>query len=249
MKIGVVSRGRTHSTAIVQSLSAKLNVPNYREIYRTIPDLIKKDYRLIRQRSIELEFLRFKSDVLKITDRCFSQPSFITKIWPSMLIYHLSYQMPVDKTFDMIKKHTLFNIKEYLKIDQYDKLYFIDRNLETSTASWVYAYKNQLYHFGKNGGEPYRPTITITQKDFDTARFYILEYCLQQKLKTFLQDNNIIFEDITDNCFEFINNNMVTIRQTNNDYQSLITNYDELQSFITDWYPICLEDTKDWHYT
>jgi len=249
MKIGLISRGRTRSTAIIQSLSVKLNVPNYREIYRTIPDLIKKDYRLIRQQSIDLEFSRFKTDVLKITEQCFSQDSFITKIWPSMFTYHLSYKMSINETFDMIKKNTIFDITEYFKINQYDKLYFIDRSLHISATSWVYAYKNKLYHFGKNGGEPHRPITTLNEKDFDVVRFYILEYCLQQKLKNFLLDNNIVFEDITDNSLEFIDSSIAKMRKTNNDYKSLITNYDELQSFITDWYPICLENTKDWTYT
>lgn len=249
MKIGLICRGRTRSTAIIQSLSAKLHVSNYREIYRTIPEIMKKDYKLVRQQSIDLELSRFKTLVLETTEKCFSQDSFITKIWPSMFTYHLYYKMSTNETFDMIKNNTIFDITKYFRLNQYDKLYFIDRDLHTSASSWVYAHKHNLYHFSKKGiTNPHKPTITLNEKDFNVVRFYVLEYCLQQKLKKYLLDNNIVFEDITDNSLELIDDSLARIRRTDSNYKSLIRNYDELHSLITNWYPICLENTKDWHY-
>jgi hypothetical protein len=248
MKIGLISRGRTCSTAIIQSIAAKYNISNQHEIYTQTYNLIQNDYLLRKKKSLELERDKFESELKNITNKLFSQNGFIVKIWPRMLIY--PHSMSASTTFGMIKQNATFNITEYFKINQYDKLYFLDRDLHVSTASWTYSKKTHIFHYNKGDlTKPRRPIITINEKDYDIIRFYVLEYCLQQKLKKFLLDSNIDFEDITNNSLDLIDNSVATMRKTDNDYESLITNYDELQSFITDWYPICLENTKDWYYT
>ena len=85
--------------------------------------------------------------------------------------------------------------------------------------------------------------ITIDDIDLSIVRFYILEYCLQEKIKDFLCKQKIPYTDISETYTQYIDN-----KPNNNDYTKLITNCDMLPNFIDNWYKVCCENTIDWQY-
>lgn len=247
MKIGLISRGRTQSSAIVQTLSKKYNIDTGFEIYfnahnhvinyKKLKSLINKKYNSNND---------FQIQIKNITNSIFLKENVICKLWPSMLSEPPN-RITDNDTFDDIKNKTIFNISEYFRIKEYDQLYYINKDLHHSTISWVYTKKTKLFHRVKNN-DYLTPLITIDKDDLNLIKFYILEYCLQEKIKDFLCEQKIPYTDITKTYNQYIDNDIINLTVTNNDYAKLITNYDMLPSFIDDWYKVCLENTSDWKY-
>lgn len=247
MKIGLISRGRTQSSAIVDTLSKKHNLDNNFEKYFQVHKRIIK-YQNVKSLS-NIKYNRdndFQQQIKNVTNEIFIKENFICKLWPSMLIMP-DHKFQIDQTFDDIKKKIIFNISEYFRIKEYDQLYYINKDLHHSTISWVYTKKTNLFHRGKFT-EYSTPTITVEDDDIDTIKFYILEYCLQEKIKDFLHEQKIPYTDISETYNQYIDTEILTTVVTNNDYTKLISNYDTLPSFIDDWYKLCCENTIDWKY-
>ena len=247
MKIGLISRGRTQSSAIVRTLSKKYNLDDEFELY------FQAHNHIIKYQSIKAlgnrnynSTIDFQNQLKAITNNIFLKENFICKLWPSMLIAPPT-MFRKDQTFDNIKNQIIFNISEYFQIANYDQLYYINKDLHHSTLSWVYTKKTKLFHRSKFT-EYTPPLITIDDTDLDTIRFYILEYCLQEKIKDFLCEQKIPYIDITETYNEYIDIDVIKTTVTNNDYTKLITNYDMLPKFIDDWYEVCRANTNDWKY-
>ena len=248
MKIGLISRGRTQSTPILWTLFNRYNLTkNFDEGYFQASKNIFK-YQGIKTLSTKNYNVNddFQQQIKNLSNDLFLKEKFITKLWPSMLITP-THSFANNQTFDNIKSKIIFNISEYFRIRDYDQLYYLNRDLHKSTTSWVYANKLKRFHHYQN--HKYSPNkITIDENDFDIIRFYILEYCLQEKIKDFLCKEKISFIDITETYIQYIDNDVVPMNVTNNDYTKLITNYDILSSFIDDWHKVCCENTVDWQY-
>jgi hypothetical protein len=235
MKIGLICRGRTRSSIIQDSLSKKHKLINNFEIYLRAQKVFKKGNDLNNN---------FQTELKNITNTIFLKQNFICKLWPSMLI-HRPHMFENNQSFDDIKNKIIFNISEYFRISEYDELYYLNRDLHHSTFSWVYRCKRIKL---MNYLQPNIPlVITIDDIDLSIARFYILEYCLQEKIKDFLNEQQIPYIDITETYNQYIDNKIDTI-PSNNDYNKLITNSDMLPKFIDDWYNICCENITDWKY-
>jgi hypothetical protein len=247
MKIGLISRGRTQSSAIVRTLAKRHNLEDVFEIYfnahnhilsyQHIKSLGNKKYDKSKD---------FHKQILVTTDNLFNKENFICKLWPSMLSEPFNI-ITANDTFYDIKNKTIFNISEYFRIRKYDQLYYINKDLQHSTISWAYTKKTQLFHRFKSK-EYLTPMITIDDTDLSLIKFYILEYCLQEKIKDFLNEQQISYTDITETYNQYIDADDLKTTVTDNDYTKLISNYDTLPSFIDDWYKLCIENTSDWKY-
>jgi hypothetical protein len=234
MKIGLICRGRTRSCIIQDSLSKKHKLINNFEIYLRAQKVFKKS---------EINN-NFQTELKNITNTMFLKQNFICKLWPSMLI-NRPHMFENNQSFDDIKNKIIFNISEYFRISEYDELYYLNRDLHHSTFSWVYRCKRIKL---MNHLQPNIPlVITMDDTDLSIARFYILEYCLQEKIKDFLNEQQIPYIDITETYNQYIDNKINTI-PSNNNYNKLITNSDMLPKFIDDWYNICCENITDWKY-
>jgi hypothetical protein len=247
MKIGLISRGRTQSSAIVQTLSNKHNLTNkFEEYFILRNNFLKYQGIKILSNKNYVALDEFQGHLKNITNTMFLTENFICKLWPSMLALP-PHKFNNNESFADIKKKIVFNINECFRIKDYDQLYYINKELHRSTLSWVYAKKTNLFHRSKF--KKYStPMITVGDDDLDRIRFYILEYCLQEKIKDFLCEQKIPYIDITDSYSQYIDIDVIQTTTTNNDYTKLITNYDILPSFIDNWYNVCCENTIDWKY-
>lgn len=244
MKIGLISRGRTRSSIVQESLSRKHRLFNNFEIYLQAQKVIK-----LNEKSDDLN--NFQKKLKNITDTIFLKQNFICKLWPSMLISR-PHMFENTQPFDDIKDKIIFNISEYFRISDYDELYYLNRDLHHSTISWIYRCKrnklmNSVKYLQSNTSDS-PLVITIDDNDLSIARFYILEYCLQEKIKDFLDEQKIPYTDITETYDQYIDNKIHHITPSNNDYSKLITNCDMLPKFIDDWYKVCLTNINDWKY-
>lgn len=251
MRIGLISRGRTYSTAIGQSLAHMYNLKNLSENYLTVHEIIRKNFNKSDTKEPVLNL--FKEKFLNYTNNLFTNENFVCKLWPNMLMfidYHSvnSLENNFEKIISTIEKSIIFEISKYWQLQKYDKLFFLDRNLKISTVSWVYIKKIKRSHLYKNSKNKLLPEIKLENYEFNLARRYILDYCIQQRIKDFLIKQKLPFIEIHENHKKYINQNVTTTLENNTDYNSLISNYNDIEILINEWYPICLEKTKDWYF-
>lgn len=246
MKIGLICRGRTFSSAIIESLSNDNNLLNYGEQYFTCLNTANKINNLKHKWGISHKFETFETCLLSYTTKLFQTDNFVCKLWPTMLLYRDTFDIEVS--LDYVKDNFIFNITKYWNLKDYDKLYFLDRDLITSTYSWVYAKHKKFFNLNKtqNAGEIYT-NITINDSDINLAKLYILEYCLQHKMKKFLIENNFNIIEV-DNHNNLINQSSVPIIASNQNYTKLINNYNILDNLFTDYLPYCQNKIDDWKF-
>jgi hypothetical protein len=246
MKIALISRGRTRSTAILQSLSDEHKLENFNENYFRPHAIIKQRLSLKKNSSYGEHIDFFKRKIKETTNEYFRNENFCCKIFPSMLVLPL-HVIPDSENLDTTKTRILFNIEEYLQISQYDSIYFLDRNLNDSALSWIYTRKTGKYHTFENDNITYDP-VNLVDEDYERAKFYVLEYILQQKIKEYLVKKEIKFTEISDiNYKNFTNeNNSIGIQERFIEYDKLINGCSTLTDLITKTYKKYTEQTENW---
>lgn len=246
MKIAIISRGRTNSTAIGITLAHHNHCEWMDEHY--VYD-IEKLYRWVKYRpkydkSVSLK--KFQQVIQSNTDNLFTRDNFVTKIFPSMLCFppHFMYE---HTSFDHIKNNFIFNLN-ILNLEQYDKLYFLDRSLMDSVISWVYAFKAGNFHTFKIGNRlHYKQQLDVN--DFARAKFYILNYFMQKKIKNYLDLQNKSYVYINELSYDqYIDIDCLPTKKNEINYQNYILNINEFKEFINYWYPIIEFETKDWNF-
>ena len=249
MKICLISRGRTRSTIIGNSLAEKLGVDNVGEVYYRAQWEIKQSVDHRRTIDWNTYIPIFQNKINEITKQLLEKKSFICKIFPSMLIAPPMHIINENETVDHIKHRIIFNIWETLNLSQYDEIYFIERNLAESAISWVYSNKTGIYHKYKNKLNDYK-SIKLNSVDYARARFYVLEYLLQEKIKNYLQKNSIPFTLITENNYlDIINGHKNMIDETPVNYKEIINNAENLISYVEKIQKEYSLLVQDWQYT
>lgn len=240
MKIGLISRGRTRSTALALILSNLHKISNENENY-----ILAKKVTFIKQFDVFEQTTILQNNLKDITEKLHTKDNFVIKIWPSMLMLPENF-FERFKNLDEIKKTILFNIQDCIKLLNYDVLYFLDRDLAYSTISWVYTKKIRKYHKHKKFNIVYSK-VKLTPLDYEIATYYILEYCLQQKIKKYLIKENKNFILINDNNYKsYTEPNLLDTEETIVKYDELIENsesfyqfieikYNEINSYIDNW--------------
>lgn len=246
MKIALISRGRTRSTAILQSLSDEYKVENFNENYFRTHSIIKQRIGIMKNSSYGEHLNFFKRKVKETTHEYFQHENFCCKIFPSMLVLP-QHVIPEGETLDTTKTRILFNLEEYLQLSQYDSIYFLDRNLHESTLSWIYTRKTGQYHTFENDKTIFNP-INLVSEDYERAKFYVLEYILQQKIKEYLIDKKIAFTEVSDHNYKNYANdkNSIGMQERFVPYDKLIDGCSNLTNLITKTYEEYKEQTKNW---
>jgi hypothetical protein len=221
MKICLLSRGRTRSTVIANCLSKKFDVPNVGEEYFKAQWEIKRSVDHRKHVDWNSYIPVFENKISEITKNLFNKQSFVCKIFPSMLIAPPQHIINHTDTLEKIKPRIIFCVGNYLQLSKYDKIFFLDRDFKQSVLSWVYSNKTAIYHKYKNKTNTYQ-IIKLNEVDLARAKFYILEYILQQKLKKFLTEKSISYTIIDDNNFQEI------LKTHNDDLEKTPISYTEL---------------------
>jgi len=245
MKIALVCRGRTYSTAIGKSIALKQNLEftgNYLRLHHQL--LLWYNHR--PEYNANNAYAKFTRTIQEETRNIFLKDNFLVKLFPSMLHFPPSL-MVENATFDDVKNKFIFDTS-VLNLNQYDRYYFLDRNFIYSTLSWIYSCKISYFHATKKHTKNY-PKINIDKIDLARTKFYIIEYFMQQKLRNYLDIKNIPYAYINENSYhEYIDAEKLDTVKTPINYENFIENIDELYTFINYWYPICEYETKNWSF-
>jgi len=247
MKIALLCRGRTRSTAVIEYLSKVHNIQNKSEIYFTNHKFVlSPQYSIKNHKKLYIEKLcDFQNLLNNTTTELLNIPSFICKIWPSMLVYPPS-SFSYDEDLSSIKNRTIFDITNTLKLKEYNKVVVLNRDLITSSLSWVYAKHTNVFSVLSHQKRKFHK-IKLNELDLDFLRFYILEYCLQEKIVDYLDKTELKYE-IFSGYDSLTNNIQLRTKDSKNNYDLLIENLDDTKQFISNFYKSCQIETKDWYF-
>jgi hypothetical protein len=248
MKLGLISRGRTRSTTILFSLTEQNQLRNFGEDYFRAHIILKEHLEIRRNLDSEKIIKLFEQKINEITNQMFTHGNFGCKIFTSMFVTPPSHIIKNTDTLSTIKSRTIFDATKYFRLQDYDKLYFLDRNLHDSAVSWIYTRKTKLYHTWKGEEKLSYTTIDLNEEDYGRAKFYVLEYILQQKLKKYMIEKSISFTEIDDSNYQEYLSESSPLEKNLVDYKDVIQGYQQLLEFIDKTYIEYSSAVDDWNF-
>lgn len=250
MKIAIICRPRTSSTALIESLQKEFDMTNYGEDYlNTIKNLptYSNFYTFFQRRNnLPESGHNFQQDIKTITNKIWNTENFVIKIFPRMLTIP-PYRILESEVIANLQKKVLFNISDTMNFHLYDRIYILDRDIYSSSASWIYS--NRTYSFFPSERDLLKEKkIKLTEKDYNQLRFTVLEYVLFCKLTNYLIEKEIPFTNITNSLNDYINQKNTQRKKSNRIFSELIEDYTDMCLYIDDYHKKCVEETKDWFF-
>lgn len=247
MKIALVCRPRTASTAIIHSLAAEYNLTNLNERYLSISiglPIHSDAYKaFMKIKNLPTPESQFHNNIKNITTDLLNQNNFILKIFPRMLTVPY-FRILQSDTLTEYKNKILFNLSDTMHFEMYDKIYLLDRDFHSSCASWVYSTHTHSFFISADKIDN-QPQIKLTAKDYNQLRFFILENVLYHKLLDYLDKKQIAKVDISNNFSDYINQHSPVIKSERK-FSKLIDTYDDMCRYIDEYHAYCISETKDW---
>lgn len=239
MKILILSRYRTRSTYLIDSLCKLYNLENLGESYFSLNRNVS--YQHMAQNSIFLKSASrnwdlYQKDFYNQTIYNLQKDKFAIKLFSKMISSHPLFLK--EKDIGYIKLFSHFS--KICQIDGYSKIYFLDRNFEQSILSFLYSMHKgkSLYH---KEDELVSQQISIAQNELDGLNSYILDIVVQEKILKFLNDHTISYTYL-----DYINvpNEIKNIGfdcqsktlDANFKYENLILNYKEVLNYSSQFY-------------
>lgn len=252
MKILIIGPHRSRSTYLQEIISSNYNIINIGEnwkfvsgnfhYYSTLNKTINNTHFDIFQQKFKFNVEKdFKND-------------FVSKLFPRMLIF--APNLITDLSSYNYKIIT--NLTYYLNIKKFDKIYFLERNLVDGCCSWIYGHKIDQFIFRNINTLQEKinlnSSIFIDYQNNPILKFYIFECALVEHLNHFLIREKIKFIKLNyDDIPVYVANNFSKVKsntlETKFDYSTLITNYNDVEKFVSKFYLECLEHVKQIKFT
>lgn len=242
MNILVVCRLRTRSTYFLKNMCDYYNLTNHNESYFDISNTYSCSlqyanlYPIFYKRHQE-NWKKYSHKLYEKTVDNFTKGNFGIKLFSKMLSSHPLFLH--EHQFDQI--HVVSDIDKVCKFSSYDTIYFLDRNIIDSVASYVYSMKIGKSIYKKNTDSAARH-IEFTKDLFPSVNSYILDCIIQQKIERCLQDNNISYVHIDYNDVPIFLSNYKLQHSTDMpidtkyNYTNLISNCNELVDYTNNIY-------------
>lgn len=246
MKILILGRPRTRSTLLINTLSKFYGLSDKDENFKFI--LGKFNNTNFK----DLDY--FKNSVKIFTQTLFSGDNFAIKLFPRMVTLS-------NRRIDNLKTYKLSIINDlsyYYNLKKYDQIFVIDRNLIDSVYSYAYGSKINVFNFrDKTLLKEYLSKCEPIHIDFNNnpyLKFYVYERAMLDVWKEYLIKYNIkhtcLDYDNIPNYIEINFPNMPALTLDNTfDYKNLISNYENCQTQILEFYEECRELTKQLTFT
>lgn len=244
MKILVLCTPRTRSTVLLDTLSKHYKLENKGE---TLHFSIGKVQNTVKNPNLnEAYYNHFLTIFKKDVEINFQQNNFIAKLFPNMLVY--SDHLLDDPNIYNVQMIT--NLKYYLNIHKYNKIFYLNRNITDTICSWYFADLTNYFNFKsfETLQEQLSKTTKFSIELNSDLKFFIYECSLLYQIKKYLINNKIEFtyldfQDIPN----FLSTNYPNVEPTTIDskidYSQLVLNYKELDEKCQKFYNQCIEAT------
>lgn len=244
MNILAICRLRTRSTYFLQSLCNYYNLVNRNESYFEIPNLYScslqyaNTHPIFYKKHLE-QWMNYRQKLQEQTLLNFTKGDFGIKLFSKMISSH-----PLFLHENQLHKIQIIeNIENTLRFDLYDQIYFLDRNVIDSVASYVYSLRvgKSIY---KTDANIKNQEVEFTDRMYSNVNSYILDCVIQQKIRTILDNKNfsytyLDYHDIPKFLERYNQNNQSNLPiDTKYNYSNLITNYDILVEYTNNMYSV-----------
>lgn len=254
MKILIICKPRTRSSFLCSALSNHYNLTNFHELFIGISKQVNTRAKLLKKDD-DLNFIieNQKRILRSGINRANANNNCVFKLFPRDLIFSTKDSIIVD---DTSFKHDIFlNFNELFQLENFDKIYFLDRDNVEAAISFGYALVKDKFLFTDYGSVKYtqknQPQVELNEKDFMYINFFIYESMLLNKVKKFLDIKkiNYTYIDYTD-CPSYVQKNLPSnipnmYYESKFNYRELIKNYDECVAHIENKFKVYSEKLKD----
>lgn len=248
MKILVITKPRTRSSFLCSALSNYYDIKNYHEPFnfieqefvelRTRFGLLKKKLHLQDLVNYQKKNLTQKIKNLNVEE------SYVCKLMPRNILF--SYRGTVIREEQPFEHEIYLNFNEILKIQDYDKVYFLNRDVIDSSISFIFAQSINSFLFANQSDLNYQKKknqkMIVSQHGLDLISFVVYECVLLEKIKEFLDKEKIPYTYIDYvECTEYVRKNLNCNKpnmylESNFNYKELIENYSECVKHIENKY-------------
>jgi len=216
---------------------------------------LKIRYKLLNQYLPQEEITKnYKKHIEATNTKLKESGKCVAKFWPRNLIF--AYDGSKIKNEDLFEYEIYLDFNKVLKIEEYDKIYFLDRPIIESAISYSFAKETDNFLFWDQGHLNYvkkksKNKIIISEKTLYMTNFHIFESIIHHKLREFLIKTKIDFTYLGyDDCKDYVKNNLPSKKtsgyiETNFDYKEIIENYSDLLQIIEHKYNKFSEQLKD----
>jgi len=246
MKILVITKPRTRSSFLCSALTNYYNIANKHESFSFVEkqyDELRVRFGLLKQK-IELHDIKKyqKLHLEEINRNLKSQDNYVTKLFARDLIF--TYNGPIIKDENLFQHEIYLNFNETFKIQDYDTIYFLDRNFIESAISFAFAATTSSFLYLDLSELNYKKKkfkkIYIPNHELNLMDYHIYESVLLLKIKKFLDKENFKYIDLDyDRCTDYVKNNLDCKKP--NGYLAGNFNYEE----IIENYSSCVERIKN----
>lgn len=226
MKICILSRARTRSSIFCSSIQKHYQCRNFGELY------------FYDKKLLEHTPENFKQNLTNTTEKIFSYNDFVIKIWPRYSVYSKDNSAPTD----LSKLYIISDLENTFLFSQYDKIYYVTRNIVDSVCSYYFALYRQQWMFSNNDQIVVARNKQLSFNFFGAQRwlnFYLYETLLQDHMLQYLQNKNLLlqvidYEDIPNYCNEkYYDTNKADVRLDSQlDYKTIFTNYSDIEEYV-----------------
>lgn len=252
MKTLLICRPRTRSTVLIDALSKFYNLIDLDENQKF--SISKFQNSTINSDMEEDYFSIFQGQFKQHVQKNFKNDNFAIKLYPRMLT--MSKHTITDLNTYNLKIIT--DLSYFTNIKKYDSVFYLTRDLIDSVCSWAYGNHIDYYNFRdqttlQSKREQF-PKLTIDIEQDGELKFYMLEAAILQHWKSYLIKNNIPYTELDyTEIPEYVTKTCPNIQSKTIDsklnYQEIITNYNELEQYINNFYEVCLEKTQHLIFT
>jgi len=254
MKILIICKPRTRSSFLCSALSNHYNLTNLHELFIEISKQVNTRAKFLKKDN-DLNFIieNQKRILRSGINRANANNNCVFKLFPRDLIFSTKDSIIVD---DSAFKHDIFlNFNEFFELENFDKIYFLDRDNVEAAISYGYAWVKDKFLFTDYGSVNYtqknQPQVVLNEKDFMYINFFIYESVLLNKVKKFLDNKklNYTYIDYAD-CPTYVQENLPSnipnmYYESKFNYKELIKNYDECVAHIENKFKVYSEQLKD----
>jgi hypothetical protein len=228
MKTCILSRARTRSSVFCSSIQNHYQCRNFGELY------------FYHKKILENTAPNFEENTKNTTNKIFSYNDFVIKLWPKYLIYTENKNVPTS----LSDLHIIKNLESTFLLSQYDKIYYVTRNIADCICSYYFALYAQKWSFTNKNDIEKLQNKKMNFSFYGSSKwvnFYLYEVLLQEQMKKYLENKQIPFtivdyNDIPYYCSKNYSDPKNDLRiDTEFNYKEIFTNYPEVENYVVDY--------------
>lgn len=236
MHILIVGLPRSRTSYMASCCANQYKITNFHEDFDSEFDNLYQRASLLKK-SINVDEVSKEKELFlrQVTSELFNTKGCVIKLFARHIITLTHSAKILTKTNNLAYK-LIDDISSVFRIDDYDHIYIMNRNLMDAAMSFAYGKQtgNMLYLLN----DPVKDKkVEIKENALAELNYFLLESIVIEQLQLFLNSNyNCINLDYSE-AVNYVESNFAdqksSYKESNYNYKDLISNYNEIEDHIT----------------